>query len=99
MVVGGTQAQCYGANVRLQCTLTGNILRWKKQDGDINLMRGEDISSSTGLYQWELIELEENQLQSTLRFTFRSNISINCSGFESEPASIYLFIDGNVLLK
>ena len=41
VVIGGSEAQCSGANVTLQCTLTGNVLIWQKADGDYNLVRGE----------------------------------------------------------
>ena len=97
MVIGGSQAQCYGANVILQCTLIGDVLIWQKADGDINLIRGEDTFSTSGSYQQELIELDENRLKSYLSFTLNSEITINCTELVGQAASIHLSIEGNTL--
>ena len=86
---------CSGDDVTLQCTLTGDILTWNKRDGDINLVRGTHSGSTQGLYQWELTEIDENCLQSTLTFTVSVEVTLNCTGLESgDAASIALIIEG-----
>ena len=77
MVVGGSRGVCSGASVTLQCTLTGDLLVWKKPDGDINLVRGHSTTSGSGTYQWELVELNDTHLQSSLTFTFSNHVTIN----------------------
>ena len=86
---------CSGASVTLQCTLTGNILIWKKLDGDINLLRGvHSISSSDNTYQWQLVELDENRLQSSVTFLFNNEITINCTNNAGDSSSITVVTEG-----
>ena len=95
MVVGGSRGVCSGASVTLQCTLTGNLLLWKKPDGDINLVRGLHTTwSGSGTYQWELVELDDTHLQSSLTFTFSNQITINCTNV-AYTSSITIHIEGN----
>ena len=94
MVVGRSQVQCYGATVTLQCTLTGDHLIWQKADGDINLIRGEHTSSTSGSYQWELIELDEYRLKSSISFIINNENIVNCTELVGNRASIHLSIEG-----
>ena len=98
VVVGGSQAVCAGASVSLQCTLTGNILVWQTENGDINLVRGLHTSSSSGTYQWQLEELDENELQSTITFVVNNEVTINCSTPQHDLASITLIIEGSIAI-
>ena len=95
VVVGGSRGVCSGASVTLQCTLTGDILIWNKPDGDINLVRGHSTTSGSGTYQWELVELDNTLLQSSLTFTFLNHITINCTDNEAYTSSITIYIEGN----
>ena len=95
MVVEGSQSQCYGAAVTLQCTLTGDHLIWETIAGDINLSRGEHTSSTSGSYQWELIELDEYRLKSLISFIVNSENTVNCTELVGNRASIHLSIEGS----
>ena len=84
---------CLGANVTLQCTVTGSILIWRKHDGDINLIRGLHTNSILGSYQWKLIVLDNDRLQSFITFWFSNQITINCSN-NADQASIDIVLEG-----
>ena len=98
MVVGGSDAVCSGASVTLHCTLTGDILTWSKKDGDINLVRSLHTTSISDTYQWQLEELDEYRLKSSITFAVGSNFTINCTNFAGGSSSVTLFIEGIIII-
>ena len=98
LVVENSRYVCSGTSVTLQCSVTGDILTWKKRDGDINLLRNIHTSSVSGPYQWQLEEIDEYKLQSSITFFVSNQFTMNCTNNEGDSSSVTLVVEGNIIL-
>ena len=98
VVVGGSNAQCSGTSVTLQCILAGITLTWNTPIGALNFVRDRGSESYAGSYHGQLFELNSTHLRSTLTFTFSNQITINCSN-DSASDSITVTVEGIIFTQ